>query len=115
MDLEPETKEAGVEQHQDMTPVKPTTYARRKHKTEEPGYRVYIGPSIRGHVQYGAVFVSLAEARAELEREFARFPAFGIFLVTGQQLPEARIDVKTPGTALYEQAKKLRAELTKSK
>lgn len=89
--------------------------ARKKTKVEEPGYRVYIGPSIRGRVQYGAVFSSASEARKDLEREFNTFPAFGVFLVTGQQLPQARIDVKTPGTALYAQAKRLRAELIKSK
>lgn len=82
---------------------------------EESGFCVYIGPSVRGRVQYGTVFSSGSEARSVLEKELARFPALSMFLVNGKQLPQARIDVKTPGTALYIQAAKLGKELRKFK
>lgn len=108
-----EPAEQPAAQEANPEPVKRSA-SRKKSPPKDTGYRVYIGPSIRGRVQYGTVFSSADQARKELEKEFESFPTFGIFLVTGQQLPQARIDVKTPGTALYAQAQRLRSELTKS-
>ncbi len=79
-----------------------------KPPAREEGFCVYIGPSIRSRVQYGAVFPSRRAAEEMLAEELARFPAFGIFLAGGAELPQARIDVRTPGTALFAMAARLR-------
>lgn len=89
----------------------PKRTAKKPKPAEEPGYRVYIGPSIRGRVLYGAVFSSAQEARELLAKELDAFPTFGMFLVSGERLPQARIEVKTPGTALYAEVQKLRRAL----
>lgn len=83
----------------------------RARKQEEPGYRVYIGPTIRGRIQYGAVFASVQEARQVLAAELEVCPVLAGLLVSGAELPQARLDVKKPGTARYVQAAQVRAAL----
>lgn len=87
---------------------------RKSKPAEEPEYRVYIGPSIRGRALNGAVFSSAQEAQELLAKELSAYPSLGMFLVSGDLLPKARIDVKTPGTALYAEMQKLIRAMTKN-
>ena len=94
-------------------PAPKRTAAKKTKPAEEPEYRVYIGPTIRGRVQYGTVFSSAQEAKEALGREFDLFPAFGMFLVSGDRLAQARIEIKTPGNALYAKEQEFRRVLAK--
>lgn len=78
---------------------------------KEAGCQVYIGPTVRGRILYGAVFTSGAEARAVLAAELEACPAMAGLLVGLEDLPLARLEVKKPGTARYVQAAQVRAAL----
>lgn len=95
--------------------VKPevTEPAAKKNPPPEKGCRIYIGPTIRGRVQYGAVFSSAAEAKKLLANELEVWPMMAGLLVSLEELPKSRLEVKTPGTARYVQASQVRANLTK--
>lgn len=86
---------------------------REEKKTEEAECRVYIGPAIRGRVQYGAVFSSAQEARQVLAAELEVWPMLAGLLVPLEELARARTEAKTPGTARYVMAAQVRAGLTK--
>ena len=79
----------------------------------DPGCWAYIGPTIRGRVMYGAVFSSAGEAKEKLAAELEACPALSGLLVALPELPEARLEVKVPGTARYVQAAQVRADLMK--
>lgn len=85
-------------------------------KKTAPGpvqYCVYIGPNIRGVVQYGAIFHCSRDAACEqLQPYLERWPLIRALIVDGEHLSEARIKVKTPGNGLYEQARKLLNQLS---
>lgn len=86
--------------------------AKKKTAQEPVRYCVYLGPSIRGAVQHGAIFkCSRDEACAQLADLIARWPRVRSLIVDGEQLSEARIQLKTPGNGLYEQARRLQREL----
>ena len=75
-------------------------------------YYVYIGPSLRGVIQKGAIYTG---TRAEVEEFLAdaitRFPRIRKLLVSGETLAVDRIEVQTPGTRLYNEYRKLAAGL----
>ena len=66
------------------------------------GFYCYIGPSLTGLIQNGAIFKgnrkeALKAAAAAIDRQ----PLVKTFIVSGDQLPVARLKVKRPGNALY--------------
>lgn len=71
-------------------------------KNDGAGFCVYIGPSIRGVVQKGHVYIGDREsAWTEAARAIQYNPLIKSLIVTGDRLNEARVESKTPGTALY--------------
>lgn len=69
---------------------------------------MYIGPSIRGLVNYGRIFTgSVEDAKAELGDAVAKHPLIAALIIPGEYLPEAKIRIKTAGTALNAQYTKL--------
>lgn len=75
-------------------------------------YAVYIGPTIRGIVNYGAIYQGSAdEIRAALDAGIKKYPHIAALLIPGEQLAEARIKIKTPGNVLYAQYQMLLKEL----
>lgn len=87
--------------------------AKKKPAQEPIRYCVYLGPSIRGAVQHGAIFkCSRDDACEQLAELIARWPRIRSLIVDGEHLSEARIQLKTPGNGLYEQARRLRSELS---
>lgn len=67
------------------------------------GFYCYIGPSITGLIQHGAVYpgtrkTALAAAGAAIRHN----PLIRTLIVSGDRLPEARLKAKQPGNALYQ-------------
>ena len=80
--------------------------------TTADGFCVYIGPTIRGVVQYGDIFPDgVKAARKKLAPAIEKYPGIALLLVPGEELPQARIKVKTPGNALFVTARELRKAL----
>ena len=72
----------------------------------------YIGPSIRGVIQTGTIYPGTrAEVEESLEGAIGRFPRIEQLLVNGETLAVDRISVKTPGTRLNNEYRKLVAEV----
>ena len=75
-------------------------------------FMVYLGPSIRGVVQKGTIYPGdRAEVEQCLEREIQKYPRIRNLLVSEATFVTDRIQVKTPGTRLYNEYKKLVAEV----
>ncbi|MBR3239152.1 MAG: hypothetical protein IKF99_12010 [Oscillospiraceae bacterium] len=73
---------------------------------------VYIGPSIKGVIQKGTIYPgSRQEVIATLDRAIQKYPRIRNLIVSGETLAADRISVKTPGTRLSTEYKKLVAEL----
>ncbi len=73
---------------------------------------VYIGPSIKGVIQKGTIYPgSRQEVIAALDRAIQKYPRIRNLIVSGDTLAVDRISVKTPGTRLSTEYKKLVAEL----
>lgn len=92
--------------------VKHTAGRAVKKAAREVRYCVYLGPTIRGVVQNGAIFqCSPEEACLQLGTYIERWPRIRNLIIDGEYLSEARIQIKTPGNGLYEQSRKLLREL----
>ena len=87
---------------------------RSKTAQDAPDICVFIGPNIRGRIQYGTVFPSREKALEAMAEEISAFPALTMLLVPGKELPKARAEVNTSGTMLNRVAGNLRAALSKS-
>lgn len=82
-------------------PVKKQIKPVEKGVTETP-ISVYLGPTIRGIIQKGQIFSGTKEeVLASLVPAAADYPGIAGLLVTGEELPKARIQVRTAGTLLY--------------
>lgn len=80
---------------------KPAAKAPKKPDSCASGFYCYIGPSLTGLIHNGAIFPgtwaqALKGAAAAIEKQ----PLVRTLLVSGDQLPEARLKVKKPGNAL---------------
>ena len=61
---------------------------------------MYLGPAIRGVIRQSQIFPkSAAKVRAELGDKLK--PAAASLIVDGADLPSARQELRTPGTALH--------------
>lgn len=67
---------------------------------------VYIGPTVRGYAEHGTVYIDRAEAEAGLSRFLTKHPAAAEFIIPVCELPTARLEIKTQGTALNEKKKR---------
>ena len=78
---------------------------------KDAGVSAYIGPNLPGIIQTGTIYpVSKAQAleREDVKLALAKKPGIAELIVDGDELPEARIKVKTPGEDLYAKYKALR-------
>ncbi len=75
---------------------------------------VYIGPSIRGVIQRGTIYPGTRQEVIEaLDSAIQKYPRIRNLIVSGETLAADRISVKTPGTRLSTEYKKLVAEVNK--
>lgn len=66
------------------------------------GFCMYIGPSIIGTIQQSRIlYGSKQDALKQLSGAIEKYPLIASLIVSGDDLPEARIKVKTPGNLLY--------------
>lgn len=83
--------------------------------TEQANYYVYIGPTIRSAIQRNTVIPgNLEEVKKSLARAIEQYPPIAQLLVTGDELTEARKQIKQPGNRLYEMCRRLTVMLTKN-
>lgn len=66
------------------------------------GFYIYIGPNIKGLIQTGTIYRgnranAFEKAMAAIEKK----PLVKLLIVSGDELPAARLKVKTPGNVLY--------------
>lgn len=83
-------------------PVKPTGNA--------GGFCAYIGPTIRGVIQYGSIYDGCkrdALKSPALCRAVDAYPEISELLVPGNSLTAARKKINTPGSLLYVRYKAL--------
>lgn len=77
-------------------------------EANQSGFYCYLGPNLAGLIQHGAVFrgtrADALQAAADAVRQY---PLVKTLIVSGDALPEARMQVKTPGNALYANARRL--------
>lgn len=85
---------------------------RRKKKPEQTAYCVYLGPSMRGKIEHGKIFAgTAASVRLDLAELIKTYPPVGALLIDASALAEARVRIRTPGTALHEQLRRLKSML----
>lgn len=92
--------------------VKKGTKEKKAAPAKDAGFFVYLGPSIRGVIQTASVFTGSREEVEEiLAGPIERYPRIKRLLVSGDTLPDDRINVKTPGNGLYNAYTRLVSEL----
>lgn len=100
------TEDAGVdsaaEAPKKRTKTKTKTEPPTVEKTEGTGFCVYLGPTIRGVMQEGAIFpCTKREAFERAELAIQKYPEIANLIVHSSTLSEDRTKIKTPGNLLY--------------
>lgn len=66
------------------------------------GFYIYIGPNIKGLIQTGSIYRGTREdAHKAASAAIEKYSKVKTLIVAGDELPEARLKVKTPGNVLY--------------
>lgn len=77
-------------------------------KTNGSGFYIYIGPNIKGLIQTGTIYRgSRAHALRMAAAAVKAQPKVKSLIVAGDELPQARLKVRTPGNILYANYHKL--------
>lgn len=81
---------------------------RRQHEVNNSGFYIYIGPTIRGVIQNGAIYRGTrAEAVEKAASAIQKYKLVKSLIVSGDALPVARLRLKEPGNAFYVNYRKL--------
>jgi len=79
-----------------------------KPEVNASGLYCYIGPSIKGLIRHGDIYRGTREDARRAARDAIKANKLvKSLIVPGDELPEARIKVKTPGNALYKNYRKI--------
>lgn len=98
------------ESNEQITAAAPMVAA--KPEANPSGFYCYIGPSMTGIISNGAVFVGTrAQALKDAAAAIERHPLVKTLIVSGTELPEARLRVKRSGNALNANYKKIVADM----
>lgn len=85
-----------------MAVAKKTILKAPEQKQNDSGFFCYIGPSIRGLIQNGAIYIGTREeALKSASAAITYNPLVRTLIVPGDTLAVDRINVKKPGNALY--------------
>jgi len=72
------------------------------------GFYIYIGPNLAGLLQSGTIFRGGREtALRQAAEAVKKRPLVKNLIVPGDMLPQARLKIKRPGNALYENYRRL--------
>lgn len=83
-------------------------------KKDDSSFFVYLGPNIIGVIQKGSIWVgNLDSVLDQLSLAIARVPQIKGLLISDKTLVEDRVNIKTPGTRLYNEYNKLVLALRK--
>lgn len=75
------------------------------------GFYCYIGPNLAGLIQHGTIYRgSRADALAAAAAAVEKNPLVKTLIVSGDELPQARLKVKKPGNALYQNYQRVAGE-----
>lgn len=97
----------GTEQPCTETPAA-VSQAKKLPETCAAGFYCYIGPSITGLIQHGAIYRGTRQAAlSAAARAIEKQPLVKTLIVSGDKLPEARLKVKKPGNALYKNCQRI--------
>jgi len=89
---------------------------KRKNKQTGLQFCVYLGPSIRGAIQYGAIIQGTHhEAVKQYAQLIETYPPVRNLIIPGEMLSEARVQIKTSGNALFAYNQRLTAMLKAGK
>lgn len=76
--------------------------------TADGEFCVYLGPTIVGVIQYGAIYMGSKEQALEsVAAAIEKYPLIARLIVTNKTLVQDRIKIKTPGNLLYETRRQL--------
>lgn len=82
--------------------------AEKQPETCAAGFYCYIGPNITGLIQHGAIYRGTRQAAlSAAARAIEKQPLVKTLIVPGDKLPEARLKVKSPGSALYQNYRRM--------
>ena len=96
------TTEAGVTRETQAGTSDARATNKEKSGGDAAGFFCYIGPSITGLIQHGDICRGTRKkALAMWDDAIKKYPLIKTLIVSGEKLPEARLKVKKPGTALY--------------
>ena len=91
------------------------TAAQAKKDTDkrcEAGFWAYIGPTLPGLLQHGAILPgSRADALQAAAAAVEKQPLVKTLIVSGDSLPQDRLRAKTPGTALYNACRRIAGKM----
>ncbi len=83
--------------------------------SDQATYYVYIGPTVKSAAQHNTI---IPGTREEVEKKLAaaleKYPPIAQLLVSGNELAEARKQIKQPGNRLYEVYRRFILELNKN-
>lgn len=80
-----------------------TNTTKAKSNGDAAGFFCYIGPSIMGLIQHGDICLGTRKkALSTWDEAIKKYPLIKTLIVSGDKLSEARLKVKTPGNALYQ-------------
>lgn len=86
----------------------PEPKAAEQSDSKAAGFYCYIGPSITGLIQHGAIYRGTRDAAVSAAAAAIRkYPLIKTLIVSGDKLPEARLKAKTPGNALYQNCQRI--------
>ncbi len=72
------------------------------------GFFCYVGPSVVGLIRHGAIFMGDKKAALKAAAPaIEKIPQVKNLIVPAEELPTARLKVKTPGTSLYSIARRI--------
>lgn len=88
---------------------------KEKPERNASGFYIYIGPNLKSLIQTGTILRGTREeALAKAEQAVKAEPRVKALIVSGDDLPQARIKVKTPGNDLYEKYMHLKGKYVSS-
>lgn len=89
---------------------------RRQHEVNNSGFYIYIGPTIRGVIQNGAIYRGTrAEAVEKAASAIEKYKLVKSLIVSGDALPVARLRLKEPGNAFYVNYRKLSKQVLEAR